>query len=171
MEERPFIEDDNEPLEIDPHDIDDQFRALMAGLRTTIPGVLTMFSFLLVLPIQTFFEDLPDVSRAAYLVAFIAAAIASLLLIAPSVHQRVRAPISGIRRRTLAHVMVSVRLAIIGTFAFIVSVLAVMFVVTAFIITEFWGVIITTLFGLLAAWVWFYLPLVDFQRIDEDSRR
>lgn len=30
----------------DPGEVDDQFRSLMEGLRTTIPGVMVLFSFL-----------------------------------------------------------------------------------------------------------------------------
>ena len=39
-------------------EIDDQFRSLMEGLRTTIPGVMVLFAFLLTLPLQPAFADL-----------------------------------------------------------------------------------------------------------------
>ena len=33
------------------NDVDDQFRSLMEGLRTTLPGVQVLFAFLVVLPL------------------------------------------------------------------------------------------------------------------------
>ena len=33
-------------------DVDDQFRAILEGLRTTLPGVQVLFAFLLTLPLQ-----------------------------------------------------------------------------------------------------------------------
>lgn len=40
---------DAENHEASPDEIDDQFRAVLEGLRTTIPGVMVRFSFLLAL--------------------------------------------------------------------------------------------------------------------------
>ncbi len=150
----------------DPGDeeVDDQFRALMEGLRTTIPGVMVLFSFLLILPLQQPFGDIDDPKAIVFYVAFSAAAIASILLIAPSVHQRVRAPKSGIKRKTWSHVIYATKLAIAGTISFLVSIAAVVYLVSALVFTDWLAIVATFVFAVLASWAWFYLPLIRFNR-------
>jgi Family of unknown function (DUF6328) len=148
-------------------EIDDQFRALLEGLRTTIPGVMVLFSFLLILPLQASFGDLSGVNRVVFYVAFTSAAIASVLLISPSVHQRVRGPISGIKRKTWSHVLYATKLAIVGTVFFLVAISAVVFLVSSLVITDPVAITATVVITTIAAWAWFYVPLVRFGR-DED---
>lgn len=146
-----------------PDEIDDQFRALMEGLRTTIPGVMVLFSFLLVLPVQASFGDFSDPNAVVFYIAFASAAIASILLIAPAVHQRVRAPVSGIRRRTWSHVMIATRLANVGTIFFLLSVGAVVFLVSSLVFSNLVAAIATGVVAVVAGWAWFYVPLVAFR--------
>lgn len=151
-------------------DVDHQFRALMEGLRTTIPGMMVLFAFLLTLPLQRNFGSLSRVDRAAFYVAFFSSAVSALLLIAPSVHQRLRAPISGIRRRTVAHVMTAVKIAIAGTVTFLVAIVAVVYLVSSLVLSPFWASLIAASITLVAVWTWFYLPLVRFQRGADTQR-
>ncbi len=143
-------------------EIDDQFRALLEGLRTTIPGVMVLFSFLLVLPLQATFGDISGVNKVIFYVAFTSSAIASVLLIAPSVHQRVRAPISGIRRTSQSHVMYATKLTIVGNIFFLISISSVTFLVSSLVFSDLLASIATTFVAGTAAWSWFYLPLVRF---------
>lgn len=145
-------------------EVDDQFRALMEGLRTTIPGVMVLFSFLLVLPLQQPFGDIDDPNTIIFYVAFAGAAVASVLLIAPSVHQRVRGPISGIKRSTWSHVLFATKLAIGGTISFLISIAAVVYLVTSLIFNDWIAIVGTVLVAILASWAWFYVPLVKFNR-------
>lgn len=145
-------------------EVDDQFRAILEGLRTTIPGVMVLFSFLLILPLQASFGDLTGLNTVMFYVAFASAALASVLLIAPSVHQRVRAPISGIRRRSESHVMYATKLAIAGTVAFLVAIIAVVFLVSALVYSDPLAILATVGVAAVASWSWFYLPLVRFNR-------
>lgn len=151
----------------DQEEIDDQFRALMEGLRTTIPGVMVLFSFLLILPLQASFADLGDVNTYVFYVAFGSAALASVLLISPSVHQRVRAPISGIKRRTWSHVMYATKMAIAGTVAFLVAISAVVFLVSSLVFSDQAAIVATVFLATIAAWAWFYVPLIKFDTSDE----
>lgn len=153
-----------ESLEPSAEEIDDQFRALMEGLRTTIPGVMVLFSFLLVLPLQATFGDMSDPNTIVFYTAFGSAALSSVLLIAPSVHQRVRAPITGIKRRSRRHVMYATKLAIAGTIAFLVAIGAVVFLVSSLVFTDVFAVTATVFVATVAAWAWFYVPLVTFNR-------
>ena len=96
-------------------EVDDQFRAILEGLRTTLPGVQVLFAFLLVLPLQASFAEIRDLERFAYYVAFFGSAMSSVLLIAPSAHQRLRAPITGVERRSTTHLRITIVLTIVGT--------------------------------------------------------
>lgn len=157
---------DKEPNDTEPgaEEVDDQFRALMEGLRTTIPGVMVLFSFLLVLPFQSSFPEIGGLNTFVFYLAFSSAAIASILLISPSVHQRIRAPISGIRRRSMSHVMVATRLAIAGTVLFLIAIASVVYLVSSLVFDTVLASAATGVTALVAGWAWFYLPLVSFNR-------
>ncbi len=155
-----------EPGDLSAEEIDDQFRAIMEGLRTSIPGVMVLFSFLLVLPLQSSFTEIGDVNRIVYYVAFTSAAISAVLLIAPSVHQRVRAPISGIKRRSWGHVMYATKLAIAGTVFFLVAIAAVVFLVSSLVFSDALAIGATVAIAVFSIWSWFYVPLVRFSNDD-----
>ena len=138
----------------------------MEGLRTTIPGVMVLFSFLLILPLQSSFVEISTVNTTVFYVAFGSAAISSVLLISPSVHQRVRAPISGIKRRTWSHVMYATKVAIAGTVTFLIAIAAGVYLVSSLVFTDVVAVAATTIIAVVAGWAWFYLPLVRFRHSD-----
>lgn len=148
-------------------EIDDQFRALMEGLRTSIPGVVVLFSFLLVLPLQSTFAEIKTSNTVVYYTAFSSAALAAVLLIAPSVHQRIRAPISGIQRRTLSHVMFATKLAIAGTVFFLISISAVVYLVSSLVFTNFAAAVASVIITAVSVWAWVYVPLFRFDSSDE----
>ena len=158
---------DADSQEHSEEEIDDQFRALLEGLRTTIPGVMVLFSFLLILPLQASFADLSGANKVVFYVAFASAALASVLLISPSVHQRVRGPISGIKRKSWSHVLYATKLAIVGTVFFLIAISAVVFLVSSLVITDPVAIAATVVISTVAAWAWFYVPLVTFRR-DQD---
>ena len=144
-------------------DVDDQFRSVLEGLRTTIPGIMVLFSFLLILPLQSSFPEISASNTTVFYIAFLSAALSSILLIAPSVHQRVRAPISGIRRTSLEHVMTATKIAIVGTVLFLVSISAVVYLVSAIVFADSIAAVATTATTVIAGWAWFYVPLVQFR--------
>lgn len=146
-----------------PNDIDDAFRALLEGLRTTLPGVQVLFAFLLALPLQSSFADLTSPQRTAYFVAFFGSALASVLLIAPSAHQRLRAPNTGVHRRSAGHLAHAVKLSIVGTVFFALALGAAVYLVTSFMLTTTAAMLTTSVVVALAAWAWFYTPLVTFR--------
>lgn len=145
-------------------DVDDQFRAILEGLRTTLPGVQVLFAFLLILPLQSAFDGIRDMERYAYFVAFFGSAISSVLFIAPSAHQRLRAPITGVGRRSQRHLQATVKLTIAGTAIFAISLTASVFLVSTLVLTDSSAVAAAVAVAALIVWSWFYIPLVTFQR-------
>jgi hypothetical protein len=144
-------------------DVDDAFRAVLEGLRTTLPGVQVLFAFLLTLPFLETFGSLPVREKTAYYLAFFGSAVASILLIAPSAHQRIRAPISGVKRRSARHLHITVRITIAGTIVFAVALVAAVYLVSSLVIDNGVGVVLATIaVTALLGWSWFYVPLVTF---------
>jgi hypothetical protein len=149
--------------------IDQRFRALLEGLRTTIPGVMVLFAFLLTVPLSNPFAAATTDQRVSYYLAFAAAGTASVLLIAPSVHQRVRAPLTGIPRKDLGHVRIAVHLALAGTVAAAIAIGAVAWFVTSLLFGAIPAAAVATVALGLTSWAWFWLPVVSF-RTDDDGR-
>jgi hypothetical protein len=145
-------------------DVDEQFRSLMEGLRTTLPGVQLIAAFLLTLPLYDRFEDLARQERVAYYLAFGSALVSSLLLMAPSSHQRVRAQRGSVARHSRHHLAVAVRLTIVGSVLFAVAITASAFLVSSLVLGTPAAILVTTVVGAVGAWSWFYLPLVSFER-------
>ncbi len=145
-------------------DTDEQFRALLEGLRTSIPGVQVLFAFLLTAPLQSGFADLSTTERAAFSIAFYAAGLASVLLIAPSVHQRLRAPATGIPRRSTQHLTIAIWVTIVGTVAMGVAIVATVFLVSTLVFGPVTAVLATLVLFVTLLWSWFHLPLVTFRQ-------
>ena len=144
-------------------DVDERFRALLEGLRTSLPGVQVLFAFLLTAPLQGEFSSLNDLSRAAFATAFYASGVASVLLIAPSVHQRLRAPATGLRRRSERHLVIATRVTIVGTFAMGIAIVATIYLVSSIVFDNGLAVMAATAMGAVLAASWFYLPYVTFR--------
>lgn len=149
----------------DEQDVDEQFRALLEGLRTTLPGVQLIAAFLLTLPLYDKFADLSTAERGAYYAAFVTALASSLLLMAPSSHQRVRASERGsVARHSRQHLAVAVRLTVLGSVLFGVAVTSVAYLVSSIVLGTPVAIVVTIALGLIGLWSWFYLPLVSFKR-------
>jgi hypothetical protein len=144
--------------------VDDQFRAILEGLRTTLPGVQVLFAFLLTLPLQSAFDGIRDMERYAYYVAFFGSAVSSVLFIAPSAHQRLRAPITGVERRSERHLQTTVKLTIAGTAIFAISLTASVFLISTLVLTDSSAIAAAVAVAALIVWSWFFVPLVTFQR-------
>lgn len=147
-------------------DVNRAFRSILEGLRTTLPGTQALFGFLLILPFQGSFGDLDVVNRGAYYCAFLAAGLATALLIAPSAHQRMRAPQSGVRRRSATHLRVTVWVTIWGTVAFAVALSAAVFLVSRLVLSSTAAAVAAGAVTAVLAWTWFWMPLVTFRRVE-----
>jgi hypothetical protein len=106
--------------------LDRELIELLNELRVALPGVQVLFAFLLVLPFQQRFERLDELDRDVYFVAFLAAMIATALLIAPSVFHRIR--FRDTDKEWL--IQMSNRLALGGTFFIAVAMVCTVFLIT-----------------------------------------
>lgn len=149
--------------EQDGDDVDRQFRALLEGLRTSIPATQVLFAFLLTAPLQGGFADLTQTERLTFAVAFYASGTASVLLVAPSVHQRIRAPLTGMQRHSERHLIWATWIGIAGSIAALVAISATVFLVSSIVFNS--GVALTAgaVITALTCWSWLYLPIVTFR--------
>jgi hypothetical protein len=79
-----------EPGESPKQRHDRELIELLNELRVTLPGVQVLFAFLLAVPFARGWSKVTDFQRDVFVVAFLAAAVSSALLIAPSSYHRLR---------------------------------------------------------------------------------
>jgi hypothetical protein len=128
-----------------------------------LPGVQVLFAFLLTLPFTQRFEKVTGAQEAAYVVAFLAAALGVALLIAPSSYHRLRFR-KGDKSRML---FTSNRLVIVGMGFVAVAMTGVVFVITDVLFGIPAGSAITAAIAGWFTWFWYGLPLL---RRFEDRR-
>lgn len=136
--------------------LDRELIELLNGLRVMLPGVQVMFAFLLTVPFAARFEQVTEEQRIVYYVALLAAALASVLLIAPSSYHRIRW-----RDRDKERLLrTSNRLAIAGTVALAASLGGVVHLVSDVLFDQ---VVASSAAGAVlaaVAWLWYGLPLL-----------
>lgn len=147
--------------------VDATFERFLAGLRTSLPGGQVILAFLLIMPLQARFESLSDFERSVYLVAVIGAVVTNVLLIAPSAHQFLRAPATGLPRRHERDVMAGVRLAIAGMVTMAITLLAAIYLSITIVFGDWVAGVAAVGVLLLVGWAWFWLPLVVFRHHGE----
>jgi hypothetical protein len=135
--------------------LDRELIELLNELRVVLPGVQVLFAFLLIVPFSNGWNRVTETQRDVFFVAFICAALASILLIAPSTYHRLRWRAHDKEQM----LRTANRLAIAGT-----AFLALGMTATVFLITDvlFAGPAAAgTTAGLAGAlaWFWFGLPL------------
>jgi hypothetical protein len=128
---------------------------LLNELRVALPGVQVLFAFLLTVPFSQRFDQLDAGDRRVYFMAVLATVAATICLMAPTAHHRLRFR-SGVKEQLLHVANV---FAIVGLFLLAFAIAAVTFVITGVIYP---GTIPQIVTGVLAGTfivVWFVLPV------------
>jgi cobalamin synthase len=68
--------------------VDRELIELLNEIRVALPGVQVLFAFLLILPFQQSFAETTAEDQAVYALALLASALATAMLIAPSMYHR-----------------------------------------------------------------------------------
>jgi membrane-bound acyltransferase YfiQ involved in biofilm formation len=137
---------------------------LLNELRVAMPGVQILFAFLLVVPFTERFDRLTNFQEKVFFVALICAAIASAVLIAPSVHHR--ATFGQQDKRFV--VDLGNRLAIVGLAFLALSMTAVILLITDFLFATETAIVTTGLIALLFLIVWGVVPA--YRRVTRHRR-
>ena len=136
--------------------LDRELIELLNELRVVLPGVQVLFAFLLAVPFSQRFEQLTAVQEDVFFAAFLCTAVATALLIAPSVYHRLRW-----RRRDKDQILrTSNRLAIAGTAFLAAAIVAVVYLVTDLIYGAVTSLVVTLAAAAMFGWLWYGIPLV-----------
>jgi Family of unknown function (DUF6328) len=136
--------------------LDRELIELLNELRVALPGVQMLFGFLLALPFSVGFEHTSHADRQVYFVSFLAAAAASVFLIAPSAYHRLTW-----RQRDKEHMLRTANtLAIGGLTCLAVAVSAAVYVVTSALYSSVAAATTTAVVAAATVACWYGLPLV-----------
>jgi hypothetical protein len=137
-----------------------QLIELLNELRLAVPGVQMLFGFLLAVPFSARFASVSDLERDLYLVSFLAAAAASLCLIAPtSIHR-----IEWRHGQKQQLINLSNTLAILGTLFLAIAISAALGFVIDFLLGGAWAALVGAASVLLFASLWYAVPLIRLWR-------
>jgi hypothetical protein len=138
------------------HDLDRELIELLNELRVALPGVQVLFAVLLAVPFANGWQRVTDLQRDVFFVAFVATAISSILLIAPSAHHRLRWR-EGDKERILR---TANQLAIAGILFLALGMTAAVFLIADILFRGWWAGLTAALIAAGFAWFWYGLPLV-----------
>jgi len=128
---------------------------LLNELRVALPGVQVLFAFFLVVPFSQRFERITSAQRAVYFGAFVCAALATALLIAPSSYHRIH-----FRRRDKERMLLtSNKLAISGMAFLALSMGGVVYLISDVLYHVTPASVVTGLVTAFVVWFWYGLPL------------
>jgi hypothetical protein len=133
---------------------------LLNELRVALPGVQVLFAFLLTVPFTQRFGELGPGDRRVYCVAVVATAVATVLLIAPTAHHRLRFR-EGIKEHLL---LVSNVLAVAGLVLMALAITAVTYIIADMLYAGRTAAITAACLAGAFALAWFVLPFVYRER-------
>lgn len=141
---------------------------LLNELRVALPGVQVLFAFLLAVPFANGFPKLSSTGRDVFFAAFIATALSTVLLIAPSSYHRLR----WRQRDKERMLIISNVLTIAGLLCLAVAITCVVYVITDFLFHAAWAAAFTALIAVMFLLLWYGLPLgAAIQDYRQKSRR
>jgi putative flippase GtrA len=135
--------------------LDRNLQELLGELRVALPGVQVLFAFLLVVPFNVGFDDLGRGQELLYLIALLASAAASVLLIAPSAQHRMTFRLQDKRHL----VRVANRLMIVGLGALALAMTTAVMLVVSVVFGTPTAAAVGTGTGLAFLVLWYVVPL------------
>jgi hypothetical protein len=151
--------------------LDRELMELLQELRVVLPGVQVLLAFLLTAPFNQRFADLAPRLEEAYFAAIACATVATVLLIAPSAHHRLRW-----REREKERLLrIANRTTLWGTVFLAAAIVLAVYVVTSVLFQGRVALLAAAVAAVLFGWFWYALPLLgrftaDARADDQDSR-
>lgn len=141
--------------------LDRKLIELLNEIRIVLPGAQVLFAFLLILPFNSGFQEITDIQRDVYAVSLVCAAVASMLLIAPSSYHRHRFP--RLAREGVAgkHEMIATqsRLVVGGIFFLTLAMVGSIYVTLDVLFGVRTAAVVVLALGAGYGWFWYGLPL------------
>ena len=151
--------------ETEKHRWDRNFTDLLQELRVAQTGVQILFAFLLTLPFSSGFPRTTSFQKDVYLVALIAAAFATAMIIAPVAFHR--ALFRQGRKPEL--VRYAHRMATGGLACMLVSMVSSVLLITDFMLSFWPALILTVIVGAWFLTFWAFIPWFRHNWIDEED--
>jgi hypothetical protein len=150
-------------------DFERELTLFMTELRVELPGVQILFGFLLSLPFSDKFINAPTLQRNVYFFGFACAAVASALLIAPSVYHRLhwRHEV-GDRFEMLASFN---RFAVLGGGFLALAMTSTIFIIGNILFGRVVALVLASVSLAMFSWLWFGFPAVRRARELRARRR
>ena len=143
------------PKEDPKERLDRELIELLNEIRVALPGVQVLFAFLLTVPFTEGFRRLTELQRDVYFAAFLATAVSSICLMAPTAYHRIR-----FRQSDKEHMLrTSNRLSIAGIASLAVAMALVVFVVTDLLFKTTVASVTTGILSAALILVWFGMPI------------
>jgi hypothetical protein len=141
--------------ETDKERLDRNLAELLGELRVALPGVQVLFAFLLVVPFNQGYGRMSAFDRHVYFATLLATTLASILLIAPTVHHRIE-----FRHGDRAHLVGSAnRLAIAGLALLALAMSGAILLISNLLFGTVAAIVTTAaVLGTIAV-VWYALPI------------
>jgi hypothetical protein len=140
--------------------IDRELVELLNELRVGLPGVQFLFAFLLTVPFQARGRNISSFDRDVYLVTLVAAAVATVLLIAPAAQHRVlfrQHDKEGLLRR-------SSRSAYAGLVVLALAIPSAVMLVVDVLVGRALGWTLASVIAAMLAWWWIAVPVAERRR-------
>jgi amino acid transporter len=147
--------------------LDRELMELLQELRVVLPGVQVLLAFLLVAPFQPRFAQLPGSLRNAFFASIACATLATVLLIAPSAHHRLRW-----RARDKERLLrIGNQVALWGTVFLAAAIVLALYVVTNVLYVSQLALLIAGVAVVVFGWVWYGLPFVGRSPAADDEAK
>ena len=128
---------------------------LLNELRVALPGVQVLFAFLLIVPFSQRYDRMTEFERKLYFGVLLCTGLATILLIAPSVHHRIE-----FRQHDKEYlVLLANRLTIAGLTVLAVAISGAILLITHILFSATAAVITTAAVAVAIAVVWYVIPL------------
>jgi O-antigen/teichoic acid export membrane protein len=134
--------------------LDRNYGELLQELRVAQTGVQILFAFLLGIAFQTGFKSISEYQRDIYLATLVAAALAAIMLIAPTAVHRM------LFRRHQKYELVTItsRLAAVGLVFLAIAILSAVLLVVSVVVNLVTAVVFVAVLGLVLIGTWYVLP-------------
>jgi hypothetical protein len=153
-------DDRDEASDADGSRLDRELNELLQELRVVLPGIQVLFAFLLAVPFSQRFQTLDDGQRGLFFAAFITTALASVLLLAPSVQHRLRW--RQFDKEQLLRT--SNRTTLAGTFLMAAAIDTVVYLVTDVLYGGWYPIAAATVVGVAVFTIWWLSPMLRSTR-------
>jgi hypothetical protein len=147
---------DSGRLESEEERADRNLSDLLQELRVALPGVQVLFAFLLTVPFSNRFDDLSNFQEKLYFGVLIAVALATVLLVAPTIGHRIL-----FRRQQKEYIVtISNNLALIGMALLAVSMCGAIALISDFLFGATTAIISTIVMAAAFIGFWFTGPII-----------